>query len=193
MAEIALVLDVVFLLTAFGVRTWIHWRRTGDTGWRLGRPHSAAALVARVCMFASGALLAVAAGAAFADEPPGGAVAIAGVLIAVAAILLTLVAQLQMGASWRIGVDPAERTELVTTGVYERVRNPIYTGMAAFTVGLGLVVPSASSAVATVLMVAGVELQTRAVEEPYLRAVHGDAFEAWARRSGRFIPRPSTD
>jgi protein-S-isoprenylcysteine O-methyltransferase Ste14 len=34
-----------------------------------------------------------------------------------------------MGDSWRIGVDPQETTGLVTSGVFTRVRNPIFTAM----------------------------------------------------------------
>lgn len=36
--------------------------------------------------------------------------------LAVAGVLAALVSQLHMGTSWRVGVDPGERTELVTTG-----------------------------------------------------------------------------
>jgi protein-S-isoprenylcysteine O-methyltransferase Ste14 len=35
------------------------------------------------------------------------------------------------GASWRIGVDPDERTTLVTSGPFAIARNPIFTAMAA--------------------------------------------------------------
>jgi protein-S-isoprenylcysteine O-methyltransferase Ste14 len=34
-----------------------------------------------------------------------------------------------MGASWRIGVDPSERTDLVTGGAFALVRNPIFSAM----------------------------------------------------------------
>jgi protein-S-isoprenylcysteine O-methyltransferase Ste14 len=41
---------------------------------------------------------------------------------------LTVRAQLDMGESWRIGVDAGEVTALVTTGVFRNVRNPIFSG-----------------------------------------------------------------
>src|SRR5687768_1122930 len=40
---------------------------------------------------------------------------------------LVVVAQAQMGSSWRIGIT-TERTALVTSGVYGFVRSPIYAG-----------------------------------------------------------------
>ncbi len=36
-----------------------------------------------------------------------------------------------MGASWRIGVNPDERTKLVTGGVFAHVRKPISTAILA--------------------------------------------------------------
>ena len=47
-----------------------------------------------------------------------------------------------MGASWRIGVDPEETTELVTGGVFGLCRNPIYTFMVIAWVGFALLVPT---------------------------------------------------
>jgi protein-S-isoprenylcysteine O-methyltransferase Ste14 len=49
-------------------------------------------------------------------------------------------------------------------------------------------VPNAWSAAAAVLMLAGVELQVRRVEEPFLLATHGVHFRQWAAAAGRFAP-----
>jgi protein-S-isoprenylcysteine O-methyltransferase Ste14 len=37
-------------------------------------------------------------------------------------------------------------------------------------------------------LVAGIELQVRAVEEPHLLRTHGEAYARWARATGRFVP-----
>src|SRR4029450_11991122 len=52
----------------------------------------------------------------------------------------TIVAHLQMGDSWRIGVDSDETTPLVTVGLFCSVRNPIFSGMLLATAGLLLMV-----------------------------------------------------
>lgn len=182
-----LILDVVFLILAFGLRTVVQWRRTGDGGWRLGRPHSVAEALARLAI-AAGAILAFA-GLAFDQTAAVGApVGVLGVAVAVAGVALTTVAQLGMGSSWRIGVDPGERTDLVQDGLYAWMRNPIYTGMALFTVGQAAAWPNDVTVAAAVIMVAGVQLQVRAVEEPYLDRTHGAAHRAWASATGRFLP-----
>jgi protein-S-isoprenylcysteine O-methyltransferase Ste14 len=48
----------------------------------------------------------------------------AGGAAAAGGIVLASLAQQTMGESWRIGVDPAEQTALVTDGVIGTVRNP---------------------------------------------------------------------
>jgi protein-S-isoprenylcysteine O-methyltransferase Ste14 len=111
-----------------------------------------------------------------------------GVVLAVAGAGTTVWAQLDMGDSWRIGVDPNETTDLVTGGVYRAVRNPIFTAMVAATIGLALMVPSWISIAAVGVLVAALEVQVRIVEEPYLATVHGDTYASYRRSAGRFLP-----
>src|SRR5258705_9002873 len=46
--------------------------------------------------------------------------------LAVAAFIATWVCWRKMGRSWRMGIDPNDRTKLVVTGPYARLRHPIY-------------------------------------------------------------------
>ena len=64
---------------------------------------------------------------------------ISGIVVAIVGIFATVYAQLDMGDSWRIGVDPGETTTLVRTGVFGWVRNPIFTAMITFGFGIALV------------------------------------------------------
>ncbi len=67
---------------------------------------------------------------------------IAGIALAVLGIVLTVWAQLDMGDSWRVGVDESEMTPLVHSGMFGRVRNPIYTAMLTFDLGIALLTPN---------------------------------------------------
>lgn len=100
----------------------------------------------------------------------------------------TVVAQLAMGDSWRIGVDTSERTELVTGGPFEIVRNPIFTAMLAAALGLTLLVPNVLALVGFVALLIGLELHVRLVAEPYLLRTHGGRYRRYAGRTGRFMP-----
>ncbi|GCB51293.1 isoprenylcysteine carboxylmethyltransferase family protein [Streptomyces sp. NL15-2K] len=189
----ALALYGFWLLIAFGLRTLIQRRRTGDSGFRglSGAPGSAS-WWAGVLFIA--ALLGAAAApvATLAGLPVAGgdtlAVRWAGTAITALGIAGTLIAQRAMGASWRVGVDQEERTALISNGPFARVRNPIFTTMAVTGLGLTLMVTNILALASLAALVIAIELQVRVVEEPYLRAVHGPDYAAYAATAGRFVP-----
>lgn len=95
-------------------------------------------------------------------------------------------AQAQMGAAWRIGIDPRP-TGLVTHGLYAVVRNPIYSAMSLMLLGLCLVTPSPVSWALWAVTTAVAAVQTRR-EEAHLQSLHGDRYRQYAARTGRFLP-----
>jgi protein-S-isoprenylcysteine O-methyltransferase Ste14 len=194
-AAVACLVTAVFASLAFVWRSWIQWRRTGSTGFRgvHGAPFSAE--WSGGVLFVVGCLATVAAPAlAWTGAAPpwpallGPATLAAGLACAAAGTVGTLWAQLAMGASWRIGVDPSERTTLVTHGPFRWVRNPIFTAMLLGLAGIALLVPGPLALVACGATLAGVEIQVRTTEEPYLIRTHGSAYLDWAARTGRFLP-----
>jgi len=194
------VITAAFLLylgglgAAFGLRTWLQVRRTGTSGVN-GISGPAGSLswwagvlfVLALALGVAGPALALA-GLFEAPQPAGGALAIAGMVVLVLGIAGVLLSQTGMGTSWRIGVDDAERTELVTRGVFALIRNPIFTAMVLTQIGMTLLVPTAVSLAALACLVLAVELQVRVIEEPYLHRVHGAAYADYAARTGRFVP-----
>lgn len=196
MASAALAIYLVGLALMFGWKALTQVRSTGDTGFRglSGRVGSAPwwggvlFAVAVLCGAAAPALA-----LAGAIVPPAGlehpVIAAAGVVMAILGLVAVLAAQHRMGTSWRVGVDENERTRLVTEGVFARVRNPIFTAMVLFGIGVALMVPTVVAGLAVVALVTAVHLQVRAVEEPYLIATHGSAYVDYAGRTGRFLPR----
>jgi protein-S-isoprenylcysteine O-methyltransferase Ste14 len=192
MSVVALALYVLAVVVLFGVRSWVQRCRTGSTGFRgiSGTPAEAGwwggmLFIVAMLLGLAGPLLAVT-GTVPADPHP--VIAVVGLVLALTGFLATLAGQTGMGASWRIGVDHAERTDLVTTGVFAYVRNPIFTAMALAQFGMLLLVPTWISAAALVALIAAVELQVRAVEEPYLLHHHGSGYADYAARTGRFVP-----
>jgi protein-S-isoprenylcysteine O-methyltransferase Ste14 len=196
MDVIALLLYAAWLGLAFGVRIALQVRRTGSTGVRGVAPDAGALEWLAGGLFVTGLGCAAAApllAILDAIEPLGaldGAAGHAvGIALAVCGIVLTFLAQLSMGDDWRIGVDPEERTGLVTDGPFRLVRNPIYSAMIPTVVGLALMVPSVVAVVGLSVLMVALELQVRIVEEPHLVRVHGDDYLRYAARVGRFVPK----
>lgn len=195
MPIIALGLFGVFAALGFGWRSWLQHRRTGSTGF-----HGVSGRVGSTEWFA-GIGFVVAMAAAFLApvlqlthtvsplsvlHAPW--IQVTGIALAVAGIAATVYAQIDMGDSWRIGVDPSETTTLVRQGVFGLVRNPIFTAMLVFGFGIALVTPNPIAIVGFLLLVATIETQVRVVEEPYLAAQHGDAYRGYTANVGRFVP-----
>jgi protein-S-isoprenylcysteine O-methyltransferase Ste14 len=195
MAAAALVLLAILAMITFGVRVAVQLRRTGSTGLH-GLPPGAGALewvagglfVAGLAAVALALILAAAGVLGPVEALDGSAGHAVGVVLAVAGICLTFGAQLAMGDSWRVGVDPEERTDLVTDGPFGLVRNPIYSAMLPTVLGLVLMAPSALAIAGFLVLFSGLEMQVRLVEEPYLLRTHGDEYAAYAARVGRFLP-----
>ena len=195
MATWALALYALYLALAFGGRTLLQLRRTGSTGFKgiSGRPGSAewigGVLFAAALMLGLAAPLLALAGAAGPISLLEGQVGRAlGFVVFFVGLVGTLLAQVAMGVSWRIGVDQAERTALVTTGPFAFVRNPIFSAMVPAFAGLALLVPSVVAFAGVAALVGAVEIQVRLVEEPYLLKTHGARYADYAARVGRFLP-----
>ena len=191
---LALALLLAYLALTFLVRTWLQYARTGETGFHgiSGRVGSAAwfggVLFALAMALALAAPLAEWYGLVDPLLEPCEALAEIGEGVILIGAFATFGAQQEMGASWRIGVRPGERTRLVTTGAFALVRNPIFSAMLLTGLGFALLLPNPLTLAAVAAMLLGVELQVRGAEEPHLLRVHGDDYRAYARRVGRFVP-----
>jgi protein-S-isoprenylcysteine O-methyltransferase Ste14 len=97
-----------------------------------------------------------------------------------------LIAQAQMGASWRIGIDVRNRTRLIQDGLFHVSRNPIFLSMRVTLLGLFLVVPAA---VTLAILVAGdilIQVQVR-LEEAHLKGMHGEQYESYQATVRRWL------
>lgn len=196
MPLIALVGYALFLVLAFGLRAVIHYRRTGTTGFvglsgRFGSTEWTAGVLFGVAVV--GSVLAPVAQLLGLVRPwtsgAAGAMYAAGIGLFGIGLAGTLWAQLAMGDSWRIGVDRATRTNLVSRGPFRWVRNPIFAWMAFASAGLVLLAPSWLAVTALAVLLVALEIHVRAVEEPYLLRTHGEAYRRYAAATGRFVPK----
>jgi protein-S-isoprenylcysteine O-methyltransferase Ste14 len=195
MAALALALFVLYAALAFGLRMVLQRRRSGSTGFKgvSDRPGSlewtGGVLFAAALALLLGAPALQLAGLidpiAFLD---GRLWRVLGLVLFGIGLAATMLSQAAMGASWRIGVDEAEETTLVTGGPFAVVRNPIFSAMFASSLGLVLLVPNALALAGFAALVAAVELQVRFVEEPFLIRAHGGRYLEYASRVGRFAP-----
>ena len=101
-------------------------------------------------------------------------------------LLWTTVAQAHMGASWRIGIDSARRTDLVSTGLFAVSRNPIFLAIRVALLGLFLVAPNAATLAVLAAGEVVIQVQVR-LEEKHLRELHGADYAGYCDRVRRWL------
>ncbi|NUN65380.1 isoprenylcysteine carboxylmethyltransferase family protein [Pseudanabaena biceps] len=110
-----------------------------------------------------------------------------GWVLLVLGLATTVTAQAQMGISWRMGVDP-EPTSLVTSGLFQVSRNPIYTGMLLTLFSYLFTSPCPWLIMGCLQFALLISLQTR-YEEQALIKTHGNSYLEYAATVGRFFPK----
>ncbi|MBF6621004.1 MAG: isoprenylcysteine carboxylmethyltransferase family protein [Patulibacter sp.] len=195
MPILALVLYAVFFALAFGWRSWRQFRITGSSGFQgiSGRPGSAewwggVLFVVAIVLGVAGPVVQLTGtlDPLSALDTPGAQVV--GIALATSGIVVTVLSQLAMDTSWRVGIDESTRTDLVTHGVFGLVRNPIFSGMVVCAAGLALLAPNLLSLAGLLVLVLAIQLQVRRAEEPFLRRTLGAPYVDYASRVGRFVP-----
>jgi len=104
------------------------------------------------------------------------ALASIGLALLVIALIWMLVAQIQMGDSWRIGIDEQTISPLVQNGLFSISRNPIFLGMLVMLATL----------VVTILGIVLIHIQVR-LEESSLLENYGESYRAYQMRVRRWI------
>jgi protein-S-isoprenylcysteine O-methyltransferase Ste14 len=112
----------------------------------------------------------------------------AAVFFAAVAFALTRICWKKMGKSWRMGIDPNERTTLVITGPFAYVRNPIYALSNVLMVATAVAVPTQLMIAAAFVHLLLLQWEVRR-EERHLSEIHGAEYDRYRAAVGRFFPR----
>jgi protein-S-isoprenylcysteine O-methyltransferase Ste14 len=113
-------------------------------------------------------------------------VKLAGVILMMVSLCWIIIAQINMGHSWRIGFNTNDAAPLIRSGVFRISRNPVFLGMFVTQTGFFLVMPN----VATLLILSQVyqllQVQVR-LEEEYLSSMHGDEYKDYCKHTRRWL------
>lgn len=113
-----------------------------------------------------------------------------GMVMIVAGVGLVIVAGLRLGPALTPTPVPTGAGELVTGGLYRYVRHPIYSGVLMAVAGLTLRSASWPTVVIALVTIAFFHVKA-AWEEARLSETY-PGYDAYRRRTPRFVPRPRT-
>jgi len=109
-----------------------------------------------------------------------------GILISSIGLIFSLIAQLQMGDSWRLGLNENETTKLINHNIYAYSRNPIYLGYLVSIVGFFMIMPNAISLCLLALSIVSIGMKVR-LEEVYLLNKLGTEYQSYVDKVRRWI------
>ncbi|MBL7063492.1 MAG: isoprenylcysteine carboxylmethyltransferase family protein [Anaerolineae bacterium] len=183
---------VVFLVTFVAIMVFVRWRGHDPKGVANGKTREAAVtavatlLWLAVMMFYVFDARSVAwfGRIAFLDSDAAKGL---GIALCTIGLLVCVAGEVALGESFRAAL-PREKTKLVTAGIYYHIRNPCVLGLYLFVLGTFLIAPSLLALVTVALNHVGYHLKVQA-EEEYLLQTHGEEYEAYCARTGRYLPR----
>ena len=195
MAAALLLYFLLFFAAAFFWPTWRLWRTQRVNALVLPYDDTAHGLVGRwfrltlVAMFVMLAALAV----GLPEEKIGrldwlqaAPLRALGWAVLAASFIWIVVAQAQMGQSWRIGVDTQTRPPLVSSGLFSLSRNPIFLGMRLSLAGLFFVIPNAGTLCILLLGEVLIQIQVR-LEEAHLSSAFGEDYVMYQKSVRRWL------
>jgi protein-S-isoprenylcysteine O-methyltransferase Ste14 len=114
--------------------------------------------------------------------------AIVTMVVAVGSVWFISAAVRTLGKQWSLAARVLEGHNLITTGPYSVVRNPIYAGMFGMLLATGLAISHwIGLLIAVIVFAIGTVVRVRS-EEKLLREAFGEKFEVYTRRVPAVVP-----
>lgn len=101
-------------------------------------------------------------------------------------LTISMFSLLHLRDSWRVGVIEEQQTELITTGIYSKTRNPYFVSYNIMFVSYALL---RQNVILVILTLIGFGLVHWMIvkEESYLRDIHRDRYEDYCSEVSRYI------
>lgn len=157
-------------------------RKTGDRPWAFASAKGVQRIAGGSFALSVAALIAASALAPASDS----ARTIPAAILAVIGAALVIVAQVQMGRAWRVGVREGDAPLFISHGLFRFSRNPIFVGMMLVGLSAAMVFGTWWSWTALALFVASCAVQVR-IEEAHLEASFGRPYRKFRSSVPRWL------
>src|SRR6516225_2554352 len=111
-----------------------------------------------------------------------------GLLVAIAALVMFDATHRALGRNWSISLDVREDHQLVTDGIYRRVRHPMYSAFWLWAIAQALLLPNWVAGFAGLTGFGILFFGRVAREEQMMLETFGDCYRAYMARTGRVFP-----
>lgn len=188
---------VISLLLVFAVPTYLTSRKTGINPITFGKEDNAHNYIGRIFKILMALLFAVFAVNLFSPDIyrkflvpiaylENHTVFYIGLVLLHISMLWIIIAQLQMGKSWRIGIDEDHKTEFITKGLFSVSRNPIFLGMITALFAAFLLLPNILTFFLAFAGYILIQVQIR-MEEAFLQKQFASEYSDYKSKTRRLI------
>jgi protein-S-isoprenylcysteine O-methyltransferase Ste14 len=111
-----------------------------------------------------------------------------GLLVAIAALFMFHLTHRALGRNWSVSLDVRKDHQLVTEGIYRRVRHPMYSAFWLWAVAQALLLPNWVAGFSGLVGFGILFFGRVAREERMMLETFGDDYRAYMARTGRIFP-----
>ncbi|MCQ0987281.1 protein-S-isoprenylcysteine O-methyltransferase [Jiella marina] len=111
-----------------------------------------------------------------------------GLALMVLALVLFRLTHKALGKMWSVSLDIREKHELVTRGIYGKIRHPMYTAFWTMALAQALLLPNVVAGLAGLVGFGTLYFSRIGPEEAMMEETFGEAYRDYRRRSARLIP-----
>ena len=157
-------------------------RKTGDRPWAFASAKGVQRIAGSSFAFSVAALIAAAVLAPVSDT----GWTITAAIIAIVGAAIVVVAQVQMGRAWRVGVREGDAPLFISHGLFRYSRNPIFVGMMLVGLSAAMVSGTWWSWSGVAVFIASCAVQVR-IEEAHLEASFGQSYREFRSSVPRWV------
>lgn len=124
----------------------------------------------------------------FADYPLHPAPFAAGILCLAVGLWFFHRSHTDLGTNWSVTLEVREKHQLVTHGIYRRIRHPMYMALGLYSLGQALVLPNWVAGPSYLVAFGLLFVLRLGPEERMMREEFGADYDAYAARTSRIVP-----
>jgi protein-S-isoprenylcysteine O-methyltransferase Ste14 len=129
----------------------------------------------------------------FADYALPGWLGAAGVAVLLLADWVFWKSHKDLGRNWSPTLQIRQEHKLVTRGIYQRIRHPMYLSIWLLVIAQAMILPNYVAGFAGLIPFAGLYFHRVANEEQMMRDEFGAEYEQYLHKTGRLFPKLRSD
>jgi protein-S-isoprenylcysteine O-methyltransferase Ste14 len=126
---------------------------------------------------------------ALANRPFSAPLAVMGTVVAVAALVMFHLTHKALGRNWSVSLQMRESHKLVTEGIYNRIRHPMYSAFWLWAIAQALLLPNWVAGFSGIIGFGALYLLRVGDEEQMMLDTFGEEYRTYMGRTGRLWPR----